>query len=426
MENNTIESTIIETTDKTKEQPRVISLFEIAKTFLHIGLISFSLAALGEAKKVFVEKKNWITDEEYLNGLGLSQLLPGAPTVNLNTYIGYFLRGFPGALVACIFFVLPCFVSMVVLTHLYLNYNNIPMVSSLFKGVGALVVGLVLNTIINLWKTSVNNLQLTILAAGSFLMVFFLKISIIPLLLIAGGVSLIFTFLTAKVPYWKNLMDKKFWAAKKTSQGSVSAVKFEFSKKKYVTMLIMLVILLSINFAINFSNPDFQKLGNTLFKIGGLTFGSGYAMLPFIQDTMVNQYHWVTQKEFGVALALSLITPGPVTVISAFIGYKVAGIIGAALAMANMYLPSFAVINIISDIYNRAGKIDTVKMVIKGIVAAFIGTLWAVIIKLTGSSLVDPPTYGIAIAAFGVQRLTKIDTLWIVIGGAVISLFIFS
>ena len=162
-----------------------------------------------------------------------------------------------------------------------------------------------------------------------------------------------------------------------------------------------------------------------LFEIGGLTFGSGYAMLPFIQDAMVNQYHFVTNKEFGVALALSLLTPGPVTVISAFVGYKVAGIFGAALAMANMYLPSFVVVTIISDLYRRAGNADLFKMVISGIVAAFFGTLWAVIIKLIGSSLVDLPTYGLALAAFGVQRLTKIDTLWIIVVGAIISLLIF-
>ena len=407
------------------EQPRLVSLFEIAKTFLHIGLVSYSLAALGEAKKSLVDKKNWMTDEEYLNGLALSQLLPGAPTVNLNTYIGYFLRGFPGAVVASIFFVIPCFVAMVVLAHLYLNYNDIPLVSSLFKGVGALVVGLVLNTILDLWKKGVNTLQLTILATGGFVMVFFLKMNIYALLLAAGAVSLVFAFLTFKFSGWKAVMDKKFWVAKKSSPRAVSAIKFEFSKKKYVAMLIMLAVLLVINFAINFSNPTFRNLGNSLFGIGGLTFGSGYAMLPFIQDAMVNQYHFVTDKEFGIALALSLLTPGPVTVISAFVGYKVAGIFGAALAMANMYLPSFAVVNIISDLYNRAGKVDKVKMVISGIVAAFFGTLWAVVFKLTGSSLVDLPTFGLALAAFGVQRFTKIDTLWIILAGALLSLLIF-
>ena len=407
------------------ERPRLVSLVEIAKTFLHIGLVSYSLAALGEAKKSLVDKKNWMTDEEYLNGLAISQLLPGAPTVNLNTYIGYFLRGFPGALVASIFFVIPCFLAMVVLAHLYLNYNDVPLVSSLFKGVGALVVGLVLNTILDLWKKGVNTLQLTILAAGGFVMVYFLKVNIFALLLAAGAVSLVFAFLTFKFSGWKSVMDKRFWVAKKSSPRAVSAIRFEFSKKKYVGMLMMLAVLLVLNFAINFSNPTFRNLGNSLFGIGGLTFGSGYAMLPFIQDAMVNQYHFVTDKEFGVALALSLLTPGPVTVISAFVGYKVAGIFGAALAMANMYLPSFAVVNIISDFYNRAGKVDKVKMVISGIVAAFFGTLWAVVFKLTGSSLVDLPTCGLALAAFGVQRFTKIDTLWIIIAGALISLVIF-
>ncbi|MDO0825454.1 chromate efflux transporter [Desulfosporosinus nitroreducens] len=407
------------------ELPRLVGLFEIAKTVLHIGLVSYSLAALGEAKKSLVDKKNWMTDEEYLNGLALSQLLPGAPAVNLNSYIGYFLRGFSGSLVATVFFVIPCFILMVILTHLYLNYNDIPLVTALFKGVGALVVGLVLNTIIDLWKRGVNSPQLTILAVSGFLMIYFLKVNIISLLLVAGVTSLVFTFLTIHFSSWKALMDQRFWLAKKTSQKPNMTVKFVFSKKKYIIMLIMLATLITINFVINFSNPTFQQLGNTFFKIGGLTFGSGYAMLPFIQDSMVNQYHFLTDQEFGVALALSLLTPGPVTVISAFIGYKVAGLFGAALAMANMYLPAFAVVNLISDLYNRAGKIDIIKMVITGIVAAFIGTLWAVIIKLAGSSLIDFQTIGIALAAFLVQRFTKIDTLWIIISGALLSLLMF-
>src|SRR5665648_1132084 len=256
--------------NRSLEQARTVSLFEIAKTFLHIGLVSYSLAALGEAKRSLVDKKNWLTDEEYLNGLALSQLLPGAPTVNLNTYIGYFLRGFPGALVASIFFVIPCFVAMVVLAHLYLNYNDVPLVSSLFKGVGALVVGLVLNTIINLWKKGVNTPQLTLLAVGGFVLVYFLKVNIFSLLLAAGAVSLVFAFFTFKFSSWKAVMDKKFWVTKKSSQRSVSAMKFEFSKKKYVVMLLMLAVLLAINFAINFSNPNFRNLGNSLFGIGGL------------------------------------------------------------------------------------------------------------------------------------------------------------
>lgn len=407
------------------EEAKVVSLFEIARTFLHIGLVSYSLAALGEAKKALVDKKYWLTDEEYLNGLALSQLLPGAPTVNLNTYIGYLIRGFPGALAASIFFVIPCFVLMVALAHLYLYYHNLPLVTSLFKGVGALVVGLVFNTILDLWKKGVNTLQSTILAVGGFSLVCFLKVNIITLLLTAGVVSLLFTVLTLKISGWRAVMAKKFWVFPTSSPKTDAVKKFEFSKKKYAAMLIMLAVLLGINFLINFSSPVYKSLGNSLFGIGGLTFGSGYAMLPFIQNTMVNQYHFVTDQEFGAALALSLLTPGPVTVISAFIGYKAAGIFGAALAMANMYLPSFAVVNLISDLYRRAGKADIVKMVISGVVAAFIGTLWATIYKLTGSSLVNLPTCGLALAAFGVQRFTKIDTLWIIIGGAALSLVIF-
>ena len=141
-------------------------------------------------------------------------------------------------------------------------------------------------------------------------------------------------------------------------------------------------------------------------------------MLPFIQDTVVNQFNWLTDQQFAVALALSLITPGPVTIIGTFIGFKVAGVVGALVGTVNMYFPAWAMTTMVAAPYAKAGRVGYVKEVLGGIVAAFIGTLVVVLIKLTGDTLVDFSTISMATAAFLLQRFIKIDTIWIVLGGA--------
>src|SRR5208282_3049379 len=112
----------------TDEMPRV-KLWDIARTFLVIGLTSFSLAALGEAKNWMTKKRRWFSDEEYMQGLGLAQLMPGAPTVNLFCYLGFRLRGLPGAAAATVWFLIPCFLLMLLLSHLYLKYGDMPVIS---------------------------------------------------------------------------------------------------------------------------------------------------------------------------------------------------------------------------------------------------------------------------------------------------------
>ncbi|HLB94866.1 MAG TPA: chromate transporter, partial [Nitrospiria bacterium] len=149
-----------------------VKLRHIARTFLGIGLSSFSLAALGEAKRWVTEKRRWFTDDEYMEGLGLAQLLPGAPTVNLSAYLGFRLRGLPGAAVATVCFLIPCFLLMLLLSYLYLTYGEMPVVSGLFRGLGALVVGLVFNTILDLWRSGVKTVFNGLMAFAGFALVF--------------------------------------------------------------------------------------------------------------------------------------------------------------------------------------------------------------------------------------------------------------
>jgi chromate transporter len=460
----------------TDEVPRV-KLWHIARTFLCIGLTSFSLAALGEAKNWMTKKRRWFSDEEYLQGLGLALLTPGAPTVNLFCYLGFRLRGLPGAAAATVCFLIPCFLLMLLLSHLYLKYGDMPVISGLFRGLGALVVGLVFNTILNLWRSGVKTIFNWMMAIIGFAMVFWFKMGVIKILLIAGGASLMMVLLNHRLPgltrwtgSWSGLWRKsaklsdtpgsgggkqtaagvaagksnsqqpspskirRLWKTKSRQAAGVvdteyisvcSQMPLPLHWRKITMLVIWLSLFLAADLFLISLKPELMQMGSRFLGIGALVFGSGYAMLPFIQDTVVNQFNWLTNQQFAVALALSLITPGPVTIIGTFIGYKVAGVVGALVGMVNMYFPAWAMTTIVAAPYAKAGQVGYVKQVIGGIVAAFIGTLVVVLIKLAGGTLVDIPAISMAAAAFVVQRFIKIDTVWIVLGGALVSLLAF-
>lgn len=406
--------------EKPSARTKPVSLGEIAWTFFQIGAVSFSLAALGEAKGWLVKKKKWFTEEEYLQGVGFSQLLPGAPVVSLMAYCGYRLRGIMGSATAVIANLLLPFILMLIFTHLYVQYHHLTVITSLFKGLGALVVGLVINTVIDLWKSGVNNKQNWILALGGFCLIYWLQISIYGIFLLATTLSIIFMLLSRRYPWWAEVMagikDDKF-------KENIKIQGMDWIKYRR-TLLIIAAVFIG-NLILISTSEAFFNMGVTLMQLGGLVFGSGYAMLPFLQQAAIDSYQWVSASEFTAAVALSLVLPGPLTKIATFIGYQVAGLPGAVVATLNVYLPTFCIINLTADFYRRASQVVMIRLVIRGIVAAFIGTLWAVVIRLAATNMVDVGTVLMTVGIVLAQRFTGINTLKLVLIGAAISVLVF-
>ena len=391
-----------------------IALWQIVHTFLLIGLASFSLAALDEARRWVTQKRKWFTEDEYLQGVGLAQLLPGAPSVNLCAYLGFRLRGLPGAAAATVSFLTPCFVLMLLLSHLYLKYGALPVISGLFRGLGALVVGLVFNTILNLAKSGVKTAFNWLMAVAGFAMVFWFRMGVLRILLVAGSTSFLMFILTRRFPQlqrWRGFWNKRAAAGHdRDTGGTVAVVESPISACSRVPLLLgwrrtlglvfYLSLILAVDLLLIRTRPDLMQMGSAFLRIGGLVFGSGYAMLPFIRESVVHQFGWLTNQQFAVSLALSLITPGPVTIIGVFIGYKVHGVVGALTGMVNMYLPAWAVTTVVAAPYAKAGQARQVRDALNGIVAAFIGTLAVVLVKLAHSTLVDVPS-----VAYGCGRI---------------------
>ena len=425
------------------EVPRV-KLRQIISAFLYIGLASFSLAALGEAKDQLTRKRKWFTDDEYMQGLGLAQLMPGAPTVNLSSYLGYRLGGLPGAAAATVSFLIPCFLLMLLLSYLYLRHGQLPLVAGLFHGLAALVLGLVFSTVLNLWKSGVKSTFNWAMAFAGFALVFWLRLGLIKILLVAAGASVLVVSLSHRFPALARWTRPRAEGGARTARApfgnsgksppalvaepggsACSAVPLRLDRRHTATLVGWLALALVIDLLLIHLQPELMQMGTRFLRIGALVFGSGYAMLPFIQDAVVNQTHWITNEQFAVALALSLVTPGPVTIIGVFIGYKVAGIVGALVGVVNMYFPAWAMTTIVAAPYARAGKVGAVKQVTQGIVAAFIGTLVVVLIRLSSDTLVSVPAIAMAVAAFAAQRFWKINTLWVVLVGALVSVVVF-
>jgi chromate transporter len=195
--------------------------------------------------------------------------------------------------------------------------------------------------------------------------------------------------------------------------------------RKTLSLVFYLSLILTVDLLLIRTRPDLVQMSSAFLRIGAFVFGSGYAMLPFIRDSVVHQFGWLTNQQFAVSLALSLITPGPVTIIGVFIGYKVHGVVGALAGMVNMYFPAWAITTVVAAPYAKAGQARQVREAMSGIVAAFIGTLAVVLVKLAHSTLVDGATVAMAAGAFAMQRFSKIDTVWIVLGGALVSFAVF-
>ena len=416
-----------------------VRLWDLARAFLAIGVASFSLAALGEAKDAVTRKRRWFTDEEYMQGLGLAQLMPGAPAVNLSSYLGYRLKGLPGAAVATISFLAPCFCLMLILSYLSLKHGRAPVVVSLFHGLAALVVGLVFNTVLNLWKSGVKTAFHWTMALAGFALVFWFRMGVVRILLVAGGASILLALIARRYPplaRWTDSVSSKSASAssgaapqadRKRGLGAsaCSVAPLPLGRRHMGALLIWLALVLVVDLFLIQFRPELLEMGTRFLRIGALVFGSGYAMLPFIQDAVVTQTGWLTNEQFAVALALSLVTPGPVTIIGVYIGYKVAGVIGALAGMVNMYFPAWAMTTVVAAPYAHAGKVGAVRQVTQGIVAAFIGTLLVVLVRLASDTLVTIPALAMAAGAFAAQRFGKVNTIWIVLVGALVSVVAF-
>jgi chromate transporter len=391
-----------------KANQPMIPLSDLFKRFLEIGAMAYGGPAIAqEIKRAIVKESRWISEQEFLQGMAFCQMLPGATWVMLSTYIGYRLRGIWGAFFCAVAFVLPAFTLIVIFSWIYFRWGDLWLIQSLFKGFGAIVVSLVLNAFIGFSRTILTGWKVILIAALSFTG-FILRWNIVAVFLLAAGLALLLQ------------------ATKESSRPIQAAGEYQTPRNKRDFLFLGgLALSIGLMFLISyfFHNPLFH-LCMSLSKIGALAFGGGFTVIALIQYDVVEKFQWVSTKEFLDGIAMGQVTPGPVMITATFLGYKLAGLWGAAMATIAGFSPAFFLITLLMPYYDRMKRMPAVQTIEQGILGSFIGMLALVLVNFGRAALVDLPTVLIFLGAF-LALFKKIGLPYVLLIGAVLSVLVF-
>ena len=388
----------------------MISLSLLFKGFLKMGATAYGGPVIaGQMKQSVVKDLGWLKEPEFMRGLALCQLVPGATFVQLSTYIGYRLRGIWGAFICAVAFVLPAFALLLILSAVYFKLGNLWLVQSLFKGLGAIVVSIVLNAFLNFGRPILKDWKASLIAVLSFFG-FLYQLNTVLVFIGAGLLALLLRpMIISKAP------------SAAPSQGTSGITRKEGDN----LFLGVLAVLIGATFAVcYFLNAQLSYLAMTLSKLGALAFGGGFTIIPLIQYEVVDKFHWVNTKEFLDGIAMGQITPGPIMITATFLGYKLSGLWGAAMATLAIFSPAFFIVTLLIPHYDKVRGIKAVLIVEQGILASFIGMLGLVLVNFGRATFVDIPSVILSGGAF-MALLKKVDLSYILLVGALLSISLF-
>ena len=386
------------------------SLWDISRTFLLLGATAYGgLAMVEPIRRRIVQEKGWLSQKEFLDGLALCQLLPGATVVQLATYVGYHLRHTKGALAAAAAFILPAFVLMIGLSFLYFRYGDLTWVKAVSQGLGAVVIALLLQA---LWRFQEIirrhwlDLGIAVLTLGALW-------TGIHYLLVFMGAGLLRLALGWK---WSPLAV----STEQPSSGSAPSLGL------WLTQVCGALAILTLLFWGLWNWQHQLGVMSLIFlKIGVVAFGGGYAMIPILQWDMVDHLGWLTLRQFLDGILLGFVTPGPIIITATFIGYWIKGLLGALVATVSIFLPPILLIVFLTPFYQRVKEGQWVRQVIQGILAALVGMLVLVVIQMGRASLVDWKSLAILVGAVAALIPFKVNLLWVAAAAACLSLFIY-
>jgi chromate transporter len=381
------------------------SLWQLVRYFLKLGTVGFGgpVALVGYMQRDLVEGRKWIAEADYKEGLALAQLSPGPLAAQLAMYLGYVRYRILGASLVGLAFIWPSFFMVVALGWLYTLYGGLPWMQAVFYGVGASVIGIIAHSA---YKLTTKTIGRDWLLWGIYLMtaaVTILTQSEQVLLFLAAGI-LVWLLKAPPGAFWKS------WGKRKIGITSLSPVP------------------LAAVFAVG------AAAGGTLWAIftffvfaGAFVFGSGLAIIPFLYGGVVQGHHWLTDRQFVDAVAVAMITPGPVVITSGFIGFLVAGFAGACVAALATFLPCYGFVVIAAPAFHKYGKRPAIAAFVQGVTAAAIGAITGAVVVLGRRTIIDIPTLVLALVTLVLLwRWKKIPEPLIVLGAAVIGLMVYS
>ena len=379
------------------ESPPRLSLGQIAGYFLRLGTTGFGgpIALAGYMQRDLVERRRWFTQEEYLQGLAVSQTLPGPLAAQLAMWLGYVRRGFWGAVAAAVPFILPPFVIVSIVAALYVAFRGTTVIQALFYGIGPTVIALILRGAWRLLGVTVkNDRRLWAIFAVVTLITFAVRSEVAVLFVLAGFLGV----LLYAPPGWLR-------------RPAISPAAIPLGLGTLVTQA---------------ADPNvLVQLGIFFFKAGAFTFGSGLAIVPFLQQGVVRDYGWLTEREFLDAVAMGMITPGPVVITAVFVGYLVAGLPGATIAGIGVFLPPFLMVVLFAPWIIRYRKHPAVQGFTKGATAAAAGAIVGAAGVIATQVLVDVPTISIFVISLVILWRLRVPEPALVAVSATVGLVLF-
>ncbi|MGD2027157.1 MAG: chromate efflux transporter [Anaerolineales bacterium] len=377
-------------------QEKSTNLREVAALFLKLGATAFGgpAAHIAMMHAEVVEKRQWLTEEEYLDLLGATNLIPGPNSTEMAIHLSFLRAGWPGLIIGGISFIAPAMLIVGLLAWVYIEYSTLPETEWLLYGVKPVVIAIILNALWKLGKKAVKS-RITAAAGAAALILAFLNINLLLVLLLVGVAVMVasnFTSFKGSPPGGGKL------PALLLPLGSTGL--FQLAARPFSLELLFL----------------------TFLKIGSVLYGSGYVLLAFLNTDFVTRFGWLTNQQLVDAVAIGQVTPGPVFTTATFIGYLLGGTPGALLATAGIFLPSFIFVALSNRLIPRMRDSTWVGGFLDGVNVAALALMAAVTWQLGQSSLVDLLSTGVGILSLLLLIYGKVNSTLLIFGGAVIGL----
>ena len=376
--------------------PDRVPIRDLVLYYLRLGALGFGgpVALCGQMEKELVQERKWLTKEEMREGIAVCQSMPGPLAIQVGIYISYLRGGFWGAWAGGWAFVLPNFVIVASLGALYTYFGGLSPVTAIFYGVAPAVIALILYSCYGLTKLGMEDWVQWVIAAVCFVVTVAVEAEV-ALLFIAAGV--------AGILYYGTL----------------------FRGKRVPSLPLLAALPLASEAASGTAGSILGKLFLFFIKAGSLTFGSGLVIVPFLEKGLVQQTGWLDERQFVIAVAMGMLSPGPVVITATFVGYLVAGFWGSFVSTVGIFLPSFLLVLIVAPILVRHRTNPNVKGFVKGAYAAAIGTILGACILLGKIAIGDWLTTLIALLSLVVLFRWKVSNPVLVAATAVIGLIAF-
>jgi chromate transporter len=371
-----------------------VKLWRFYAYFLKLGATGFGgpIALAGFMQRDLVEERKWITPEDYTDGLALAQLAPGPLAAQLALYLGFIRGGALGATIVGLCFILPSFLIVWAIAVAYVSYGGLPWMQALFYGIGAAVIGII--------ARSVQKLTTLTLRRSTMLWSIFVVMALT-------------TAWTEREIIWLFLLAGLITAA--------IAIRARAGPRPPASAAMALLAFVGQAPVASLA-PSLSNIFWIFAKAGAFVFGSGLAIVPFLYGELVQTHAWLNDREFLDSVAVAMITPGPVVITVAFIGYLVGGAWGMTVAAVAVFLPVYLFVVLPAPYFRKHRNQPTVKGFVDGVSAAATGAIAGAAQVIGARAIIDWPTALIALLSFVVLSRWKISELWVIAGAAIFGL----